>query len=728
MKTPSMRRIVQGLGWVTALGAASAFGGPSDGVVIGATKIVDNGPDNQRFNLVLIAEGYKTSELAQFAQHAQYFADTFFQTPPFNTNCSIFNVWRIDVSSTDSGADDPATCGDGSTGSGATVNTYFDATFCGDGSTRRLLTANTATAINVLNAQVPDWDTAVIIVNTTEYGGAGGGSVGVTSVSGSGWPQIAIHEFGHSAFALADEYDYRQGCGVDAPGTRDHHPAAEPAAANVTVETNPALVKWRDLFYPSIAIPTTVNADCTQCDPQGDPFPGQVRVGLYEGADYYHCDCYRPVYNCKFRVLAADFCPVCIRRMLQVLAPYAPANNPPVCNAGGPYVAECAGATTSVALDGSASSDKDCNTLTFTWTGPFVGGTATGAKPTVQFPGTGVFTVNLAVSDGIATTTCSVAVTIHDTQPPVIVCPANLVQPTDPGQCNAVVTFVATAVDICDANPSLVCAPPSGSTFPKGATTVNCTATDGTGNSAGCSFSVTVVDQEPPNITCTTNQIVEFVNITGAPVNYPPPAVTDNCPGVAYACVPPAGSVFPIGTTTVHCTATDTSGNTAACTFKVTVLGALGVKQNVLQELIALRATLSNKQDKKMLSLAIVKLTESLDPALWVDQTHVVADSGDRVFQDEKDAVTKLRDWMKLKKSSVPDATLQGFIDRIVKSDRLLAQVIIQDALMASGDPKKITQAQKQLATGNKEIALAHYESGIEHYRNAWVKASMAMP
>jgi uncharacterized protein YjbI with pentapeptide repeats len=36
-------------------------------------------------------------------------------------------------------------------------------------------------------------------------------------------------------------------------------------------------------------------------------------------------------------------------------------------------------------------------------------------------------------------------------------------------------------------------------------------------------------------------------------------------------CAPPSGSVFPIGTTTVGCTATDTHGNTASASFLVVV-------------------------------------------------------------------------------------------------------------------------------------------------------------
>jgi hypothetical protein len=53
-------------------------------------------------------------------------------------------------------------------------------------------------------------------------------------------------------------------------------------------------------------------------------------------------------------------------------------------------------------------------------------------------------------------------------------------------------------------------------------------------------------------------------------VTYATPPASDNCPGVIVACNPPSGSCFPIGVATVTCTATDTSGNTATCSFTVT--------------------------------------------------------------------------------------------------------------------------------------------------------------
>jgi hypothetical protein len=88
-----------------------------------------------------------------------------------------------------------------------------------------------------------------------------------------------------------------------------------------------------------------------------------------------------------------------------------------------------------------------------------------------------------------------------DETPPAITCPADVVQPNDPGLCSAVVVYPdPVASDNCGAV-TVACAPPSGSVFPVGATTVTCTATDGAGLVSTCAFTVTVNDVEPPVIT-----------------------------------------------------------------------------------------------------------------------------------------------------------------------------------------------------------------------------------
>ncbi|HKQ07160.1 MAG TPA: HYR domain-containing protein [Blastocatellia bacterium] len=151
-------------------------------------------------------------------------------------------------------------------------------------------------------------------------------------------------------------------------------------------------------------------------------------------------------------------------------------------------------------------------------------------------------------------------------QPCTITCPPNKTQSTDPNQCSAVVTYAdPTTTGTCGV---AACTPTSGSTFQKGTTTVTCTTTAG----PGCTFTVTVNDTQPPSITCPANvTVVSPAPGSGATATYPPPVASDNCPGVTTACTPPSGSMFPIGTTTVTCTATDTSGNTATCSFTVSV-------------------------------------------------------------------------------------------------------------------------------------------------------------
>lgn len=169
--------------------------------------------------------------------------------------------------------------------------------------------------------------------------------------------------------------------------------------------------------------------------------------------------------------------------------------------------------------------------------------------------------------------TCSFKVIVRDTERPVISnCPANIVRNTDPGQCGAAVAFaVPTATDNCPGPVSVVCSPASGSVFPKGTTTVTCTATDASGNVATCSFTVTVNDTEAPSITCPANITVNTDSGTGAARVSFTTTATDNCPGVTVTSTPASGSAFPIGTTTVNCVVTDASGNQSRCSFTITV-------------------------------------------------------------------------------------------------------------------------------------------------------------
>ena len=152
-----------------------------------------------------------------------------------------------------------------------------------------------------------------------------------------------------------------------------------------------------------------------------------------------------------------------------------------------------------------------------------------------------------------------------------LTCPANITTSNDPNQCGAVVTYPAPTTGGTCATPT--CSPASGSFFPVGTTTVTCSTTGPPAQT--CTFTVTVNDTQPPTITCPANITAvtdQSACVTGAcaTVNFPPPVATDNCPGVTVVCNPPSGSCLFAGVTTVTCTATDASGNTASCSFTIT--------------------------------------------------------------------------------------------------------------------------------------------------------------
>jgi HYR domain-containing protein len=78
-------------------------------------------------------------------------------------------------------------------------------------------------------------------------------------------------------------------------------------------------------------------------------------------------------------------------------------------------------------------------------------------------------------------------------------------------------------------------------------------------------------DVTAPAITCPGDTVIECVTEDSLAVNYVVTAFDDCSPSAALTCVPPSGSKFPIGTTTVTCTAVDTVGNTSTCSFNVTL-------------------------------------------------------------------------------------------------------------------------------------------------------------
>ncbi|MFB4318409.1 M64 family metallopeptidase [Actinomadura sp. 21ATH] len=284
-----------------------------DGAVVGTTQIVNNGPRTGRWNVVIMGDGYTSHQLTQYRDDAQRTCEAFFDTVPFDQKASFINVFRVDVRSTDSGADDPAGCG----GTGATARTYFDATFCSN-NLRRLLVVNQNTALAVADDEVPEWHAVLVLVNSTVYGGSGG-AVAVSSLA-TGAQEIALHELGHTAFGLADEYDHLASCEEEG---HDDYTGAEPMEPNVTKASTRATIKWRDQILQSTTVPAMRNPDCSKCDRRPSPVPAGT-VSAFEGARYFKCGLFRPEYTCKMLELGRPFCAVCRRRILRTLPTTVP--------------------------------------------------------------------------------------------------------------------------------------------------------------------------------------------------------------------------------------------------------------------------------------------------------------------------------------------------------------------------------------------------------------------
>jgi hypothetical protein len=167
-------------------------------------------------------------------------------------------------------------------------------------------------------------------------------------------------------------------------------------------------------------------------------------------------------------------------------------------------------------------------------------------------------------------------VTVQDTTPPTVNVPSGATGLTNSPSGTAMVNWdPVPATDAVDGALTATCDPSSGSSFPVGQTTVTCRATDSHGNTGVGRFTVTaaVGDTTPPTLTVPGPITQEATSAAGAVVTYTVSATDDSGAAPTVDCgANPSGSIFPIGLTTVTCTAKDPAGNTSAPqSFSVTV-------------------------------------------------------------------------------------------------------------------------------------------------------------
>jgi hypothetical protein len=189
----------------------------------------------------------------------------------------------------------------------------------------------------------------------------------------------------------------------------------------------------------------------------------------------------------------------------------------------------------------------------------------------------GDYSIEVSVNDsGTGTYNTNPATfTLHvvgseDNTAPVLNLPADITTEAT-GASGAVVNFTVSAHDDVDGDVDATCDADSGDTFPLGDTTVSCSATDVAGNTAYGSFTITVQDTTPPELTLPDDITAEATGPSGAAVEFSVSA-TDLVDGdVEVTCDADSGDTFPLGDTTVSCSATDAAGNTAYGSFTITV-------------------------------------------------------------------------------------------------------------------------------------------------------------
>jgi hypothetical protein len=294
-------------------------------------------------NIVVLSEGFLPDRENVFFAQVENFNRVLRASSPFHHFPSLVAVWALFVSSTASLAniEDATRCDWRRDASGKISNdpkkddepskiaTAFGALYCRARDSKRQVIERTlrgdpARVKAAIDGQPElaglDVAALVLVDNVKAYGGEAKDEIGWFSMV-KGWEQTAIHELGHSAFLLADEYDY------DGPSRFN---SSEPAEPNITVRANRdalrafwntgpskfSLFRWYELMDPNTPTPTSVpNPTCaplaSTSAQAAKPGVAPDTVGLFEGAKNSPCDIFRPRLDCRMRHSVKAFCPVC---------------------------------------------------------------------------------------------------------------------------------------------------------------------------------------------------------------------------------------------------------------------------------------------------------------------------------------------------------------------------------------------------------------------------------
>lgn len=305
-------------------------------------EILIYGPSAQKVDFLILGDGYSPNERKQFKKDVQYFVEKLLATEPYRSRQADFNLRAICAPSRDSGIDEPRQNSWKNTALGCSFNAF---------DLDRYVLSFENRKIRDLAALAP-YDFLIIIFNSNRYGGGGIYQLYAIGYAGGKlksdkWitEYVLLHELGHAFGGLGDEYY------SSAVAYEEFYPTSvEPWEPNLTVQTNRAQLKWRDLVEPTTPIPTPWNQQAYdslttavhQLNPAApDYLRRQARlvaqadsllraekywgkVGAFEGAGYVQSGIYRPFLNCPmFSKTLTPFDPVCQAAIVRMIDFYS---------------------------------------------------------------------------------------------------------------------------------------------------------------------------------------------------------------------------------------------------------------------------------------------------------------------------------------------------------------------------------------------------------------------
>jgi len=233
--------------------------------------------DGRGVDLVITGDGFSEDQQKLLKDSAEDFLEAMFGRSEVSKHIKQWNVHILPAVSEDSGIRK------GSSGE-EDLDTIFESYFWCNG-IERLLCTNTQKVLAYVSNHVPQFDQVIMIANDEKYGGAGYWGANVATVSkNAASNEIGIHELGHSFALLADEYE-DGACNID----------GEPGSGNVTLESDPDLLKWRHWIDDIENPPNNSN--------EGEP----GAIGHFEGGNYCSYGVWRPTETSFMRANGEPF-------------------------------------------------------------------------------------------------------------------------------------------------------------------------------------------------------------------------------------------------------------------------------------------------------------------------------------------------------------------------------------------------------------------------------------